>query len=59
MAVATQGLEPEFSSSSLSKYVEIINQACEQVIETLKEAALPKEVQVDPLFVELTMRVIS
>ncbi|OUL19260.1 cytochrome P450 [Nostoc sp. RF31YmG] len=50
---------PEFSSSSLSKYVEIINQACEQVIETLKKAAPPKEVEVDPLFVELTMRVIS
>jgi len=50
---------PEFSSSSLSKYGEIIIQACEQVIETLKEAAPPKEVQVDPLFVELTMRVIS
>jgi cytochrome P450 len=50
---------PEFSSSSLSKYVEIINQACEQVIEQLKEAAPPKEVEVDPLFVELTMRVIS
>ncbi|WP_375505573.1 cytochrome P450 [uncultured Nostoc sp.] len=50
---------PEFSSSSLSKYVEMISLACEQVIETLKEAAPPKEVEVDPLFVELTMRVIS
>ncbi|MDZ8104978.1 MAG: cytochrome P450 [Nostoc sp. DedQUE12a] len=50
---------PEFSSSSLSKYIEIINQACEQVIETVKETAPPKEVEVDPLFVELTMRVIS
>jgi cytochrome P450 len=50
---------PEFSSSSLSKYVEIIIQACEQVIETLKVAAPSKEVEVDPLFVELTMRVIS
>ncbi len=50
---------PEFSSSSLSKYVEIISQACSQVIKTLKDTAPPKEVQVDPLFVELTMRVIS
>ncbi|HEY9801843.1 MAG TPA: cytochrome P450 [Leptolyngbyaceae cyanobacterium] len=50
---------PEFSSSSLSKYLPIINQACEQVIETLKETAPPKEIEVDPLFVELTMRVIS
>ncbi|MEH2068556.1 MAG: cytochrome P450 [Nostoc sp.] len=50
---------PEFSSSGLSKYLQVISQACEQVIETLKEAAPPKEVEVDPLFVELTMRVIS
>jgi cytochrome P450 len=45
--------------TNLSKYLQIISQACEQVIETLKEAAPPKEVEVDPLFVELTMRVIS
>ncbi len=50
---------PEFGSSGISKYVEVIRQACEQVVETIKEAAPPKEVQVDPLFVELTMRVIS
>ncbi|WP_071190336.1 cytochrome P450 [Trichormus sp. NMC-1] len=50
---------PEFSSSSLSKYVDIISQACEQVIEKIQEAPPSKEVQVDPLFVELTMRVIS
>ena len=50
---------PEFSSSNISKYLEIISQACEQVIETLKQVAPPKEVEVDPLFVELTMRVIS
>ncbi|MEW5857837.1 MAG: cytochrome P450 [Cyanobacteriota bacterium] len=50
---------PAFSSSSLTKYAEIISEACEQVIATLKEAPPPKEVQVDPLFVELTMRVIS
>ncbi|RCJ39397.1 cytochrome P450 [Nostoc punctiforme NIES-2108] len=49
---------PEFSSSGLSKYVEIISQACEQVIEKIQSTASP-EVQVDPLFVELTMRVIS
>ncbi len=50
---------PEFSSTGMSRYVEIISQACEQVIEKLKETPPPKEVQVDPLFVELTMRVIS
>ena len=50
---------PEFSSSGLSKYIEIIDRACEQVIEIIKETTSPKEVRVDPLFVELTMRVIS
>jgi cytochrome P450 len=54
-----QAWNPEFSSSNVSKYLEIITQACEQVIETLKQVAPPKEVEVDPLFVELTMRVIS
>lgn len=50
---------PEFTSTGLFKYVEIISEACEQVIERLKETDPPKEVQVDPLFVELKMRVIS
>lgn len=49
---------PEFSSSNLSKYVEIINQACEQVVEEIQEAELLQEIRVDPVFVELTMRVI-
>jgi cytochrome P450 len=50
---------PEFSSSSLSKYVDIISEACEQVINKIQETEPSKEIQVDPLFVELTMRVIS
>ncbi len=50
---------PEFISSGLSKYIEVINQGCSQVIETVKEAESSEAVQVDPLFVELTMRVIS
>ncbi len=49
---------PEFSSSSLNKYVEVIEIACSQAIDTIKETSASKEVQVDPLFVELTMRVI-
>lgn len=49
---------PEFSSTSLGKYFEMISQACNQVITTLKEATPQTKVQVDPLFVELTMRVI-
>lgn len=49
---------PEFSYNSLNKYVEVIEQACEQAIDTIKETSPPQEVQVDPLFVELTMRVI-
>ncbi|NET72140.1 MAG: cytochrome P450, partial [Sphaerospermopsis sp. SIO1G2] len=50
---------PEFSSSGISKYVNLINQACEQVIEDIKATGTSQEIQVDPLFVELTMRVIS
>ena len=49
---------PEFSSNSLTKYVEVIEIACEQAIDTIKETSPPQAVQVDPLFVELTMRVI-
>jgi cytochrome P450 len=49
----------EFSSNSLSKYVDIISQAGAQVIDRLKETTSPTEIQVDPLFVELTMRAIS
>ncbi|BAY87392.1 cytochrome P450 [Calothrix parasitica NIES-267] len=49
---------PEFSSSSISKYVEIINEACEQVVEKIQQTPPSKEIQVDPVFVELTMRVI-
>lgn len=45
---------PEFSSSNLSKYLKIINQACEQVIETLHSTTPSSYVEVDPLFVELT-----
>ena len=50
---------PEFTASALSKYIEVINQGCSQVIETVKEAKSSEAVQVDPLFVELTMRIIS
>ena len=50
---------PEFTASGLSKYIEVINQGCSQVIETVREAESSEAVQVDPLFVELTMKVIS
>ena len=49
---------PEFSSNSISKYVEIINEACEQTIEKIQQTTSPREIQVDPVFVELTMRFI-
>ncbi len=49
---------PEFSTKSLSKYIEIINQGCLQVIEDIKTSQSSKGVKVDPLFVELTMRII-
>ncbi|NEN98153.1 MAG: cytochrome P450 [Moorea sp. SIO3I7] len=49
---------PEFNSSSLSKYFDIINLACEQVIARLQQDRAQTEVKVDFLFVELTMKVI-
>ena len=50
---------PEFTASGLSKYIEVISQGCSQVIEKVKEAESSEDVKVDPLFVELTMRVIA
>ncbi|MGK7919039.1 MAG: cytochrome P450 [Trichodesmium sp.] len=50
---------PEFSSSGLSKYMEVIKVGCSQVVETVKEAKSSEVVKADPLFIELTMRVIA
>lgn len=50
---------PEFSASGLSHHGEVIRQACTQVIDRLKTVSPSDTVQMDPLFVELTMRVIS
>lgn len=50
---------PEFSSNNISKYLQIITQACEQTIAKIQEAGPEKQVQVDPLFIELTMGVMS
>ncbi len=50
---------PEFSSSGISKYMDIISQGCEQTIQTIKATESPEAICVDPLFIELTMRVIS
>ncbi len=50
---------PEFTPSGLSKYAEVIKVGCSQVIETVREAKPSEVVKTDPLFVELTMRVIA
>lgn len=50
---------PEFSASGLSSYGDVLRQACTQVIDRLKTVQPLDAVQMDPLFVELTMRVIS
>ncbi len=48
-----------FTSSHLSGYFEIVERACLQVVETLQGAAdKQKVILVDPLFAELTMRII-
>jgi unspecific monooxygenase len=49
---------PEFSPSALSKYVAPVQAACSQVTEKIR-ATEGDSVAVDPLFVELTMRVIA
>ncbi len=50
---------PEFTPKVLPKHFDTIDRACFQIIETIKETASPIEVKADPLFVELTTRVIS
>ncbi len=50
---------PEFNAGALSKYIEVILQACTGVIDRIKEAKPSEAVQVDPLFIELTTRVIA
>ncbi len=50
---------PEFSSSGLSKYLEVIQVGCSQVIEKIRQTESSEAVEVDPLFVELTMSVIA
>lgn len=49
---------PEFNPKGISKYIDVINQGCSQVIEDIQKIQSLKEVKVDPLFVELTMRII-
>ncbi|MGB3294449.1 MAG: cytochrome P450 [Phormidesmis sp.] len=50
---------PEFSASGLAPYISVVQPACSQVIEALKAAGPSEKVQIDALFVELTMRVIA
>lgn len=49
---------PEFNSKGIAQYIDIVDQTCTQVIEKIKETPSGEVVCVDPLFVELTMRVI-
>lgn len=50
---------PEFSPSGVSQYATVVQQACDQITEKIAAAEPSTAVKVDPLFVELTMRVIS
>ncbi|PSN14553.1 cytochrome P450 [filamentous cyanobacterium CCT1] len=50
---------PEFSSSGINHYLGLVDQACSQVIADLHAAPPNEPVPLDPLFVELTMRVIA
>lgn len=50
---------PEFTSSGVSQYIDVVNQACSQITAKIKDTDPSETIQVDPLFVELTLRVIA
>jgi cytochrome P450 len=50
---------PEFSSAGVAHYVAPVQAACQQITEKIAHASEDGAVPVDPLFVELTMRVIA
>ncbi|WP_035985684.1 cytochrome P450 [Leptolyngbya sp. KIOST-1] len=50
---------PEFSSSGVNHYLTLVDQSCTQVIAQLHAAPTDQPLPVDPLFVELTLRVIA
>ncbi|MBD2234442.1 cytochrome P450 [Phormidium tenue] len=50
---------PEFSSSGVSHYFALVEQACHQTVTQLQATPPGEPVPMDPLFVELTMRVIA
>lgn len=55
-----QTFTQSLTSTHLNAYLEIIYLGCTQVVSSLKDAAVQeKVVQVDPVFAELTMRLIS
>ncbi|MDJ0725281.1 MAG: cytochrome P450 [Prochloraceae cyanobacterium] len=49
----------EFTPNAVAKYLPIIDRACDRIIEKIKAAPSGSPVKADPLFVELTMRIIS
>ncbi|MFM1841545.1 MAG: hypothetical protein RLZZ490_276 [Cyanobacteriota bacterium] len=50
---------PEFTATSVARYAEMVGQACQLISQRIEQAPAGKPVEVDPLFVELTMRVIA
>lgn len=50
---------PEFTSTGVSQYIDVVHQACSQTTAKIKETDPSETIRVDPLFVELTMRVIA
>lgn len=50
---------PEFTPTGLSEYGAVVQQACSQITDKIKATAPSEAIQVDALFVELTMRVIA
>ena len=50
---------PEFTSSAISQYINVVQQACSQITAKIEDSDPSETIPVDPLFVELTMRVIA
>jgi len=50
---------PEFTVTGVARYNNMVGQACQLVSHRIHQAPQGKPVEVDPLFVELTMRVIA
>jgi unspecific monooxygenase len=50
---------PEFTATGVDRYTEMVGQACQLISHRIHQVPQGQPVEVDPLFVELTMRVMA